>query len=243
MGFIEDTKAREPVVRRWRSYNTKEESVLVTKKIGGWCIALRIGVWAIALGVWAIVGVAIFMNAKTGSQLFNGMAVVIASLAVAVSLWQGRIMRKHERTSREHARLSVIPYLDFSWHAHTSHALVLLNGGNGPALVTQVCVAAGDSPLEPATRRQWANVKEELPFGEFDTRTFVGKTVIPSNSEISVIKRLFGDHIDIVAREDEDTCQEKLRIMVVYESAYGESFETPIATLGRVPPANLGGGE
>ncbi|MFC2077953.1 hypothetical protein ACFLTM_04015, partial [Candidatus Bipolaricaulota bacterium] len=160
--------------------------------------------------------------------------IAIAVVAVGVSLWQVVVTRKY-------GKLMVKPHLDFSWNAHETNALVLLNGGLGPAIVTRVYVAFGDDPLEPATATVWANIKRELGLSDFDTRTFVGDTVVPSDSAIAVIKNLFGDYIGIVERENEDSCQTKLRIKVDYKSASGEPLEPLTTTLGVVPPANPGG--
>lgn len=176
-------------------------------------VLLRIGLGSVSLG-----------------HLRDIAVITIAILAVVVSLWQVSVTRKQ-------ARLSVRPFLDFSWNVHKPNELILLNGGLGPAIVTQMYVAVGENPLEPATDELWDDIKEELGFGQFDSSSFVGNAIISPNSQISVIKNLHSEYITLVERGNEDICQEKLRIKVAYKSAYGESFEVP-TTLGKIPPGN-----
>lgn len=194
-----------------------------------------------ALGVWAIVGIAIFFvvdrvlwwiklkDVKMLPYAINVAILVSAISAVAVSIWHGWLMRRH-------ARLSLKPHLDFSWNDIKSHELVLYNGGAGAAIVTQVYVAAGDDPLKPATSRQWDNVRQKVGFAPFEEVIFLGDTVIPPNSSVPLIKIICSRNITVLEREQEDTCQDKLRLKVDYKSAaYKEPFFMPIITLGKIP--------
>ena len=208
----------------------------MTKENTGVC-ARRLKVLGILLALGIVFAVVDYILLRIGlgsvslGHVRDIAVITIAVLAVGVSLWQASVTRKH-------ARLSVRPFLDFSWNVHKPNELILFNGGLGPAIVTQMYVAVGDDPLEPATDKLWTNVIAKLKFGQFDPSSLVGNTMIAPNSKISVIKNLHIKYMTLVEREDEGICQEKLRIKVTYKSAYEEPFEVPTITLGRIPPSN-----
>ncbi|MCK4356348.1 hypothetical protein KAW44_04625 [Candidatus Bipolaricaulota bacterium] len=112
-----------------------------------------------ALGILAVAGAAIFIvvdyillrlrasNVKIGIELRDAALGAIALSAVAVSVWQGWLMRRQ-------ARLSVKPWLEFKWADDDQPAtgsLILANNGLGPAVVAEVRVAINDGSLDVLT--------------------------------------------------------------------------------------------
>jgi len=159
---------------------------------------------------------------KIGLELRDASLGAIALSAMVVSVWQGLVTRKH-------ARLSVKPWLEFTWvdrNKPATGSLTLQNNGLGPAVVTGVSLAINDGPLYPLTidtaEEIWRSLKCKL--SECVTSSEDG-TCLRAGRGLMLI-----DGLPPLAAGSE---LKKLCAKVRFESMYGESalvsttFESP----------------
>ena len=181
--------------------------------------------------ILVIVGAVLFILVKIGLKSGDIAVITIAVLAVVVSIWQGLAMRKH-------ARLSVRPWLDFTWNIEAPGELSLLNGGLGSAILKELRVAVDDNPLEIVTDELWENIMEELKVGKFVGFLLLGSTVIPASSHLPVICDLDVGLIGMGLPRGDNSVRKKLHLWAAYESLYGEPF-TVSGFLVRRPMGDL----
>ena len=145
-------------------------------------------------------------------KLSHYSVVLIAVLAVVVSIWQVRI-------SQEHNKLSVRPYMDFfyGWNNDRYLELQLSNQGVGPAIITSVEYFYNDEKFS-----SWDEVlrKADLIDRRKNSYTYSGNSPFASGKEVSFLV------LDI--KETETQLIAPLRIIIHYESIYEEDFELVI---------------
>lgn len=146
-------------------------------------------------------------------KLSHYAIVLIAVLAVVVSIWQVRI-------SQEHNRMSVRPFMDFfyGWNQSSIMTLTLSNQGVGPAIITKV-----QHEYAGQTYDTWDAVLEAAQLKEFRRNSYQygGRSPFAAGNEITFLEL----NLD-------ETQRAKFQGMVTYvyyESIYGEQFKLEIA--------------
>lgn len=153
------------------------------------------------------------MSMTKTEKLSHYAIVLIAVMAVVVSVWQVRI-------SQEHNKLSVRPYMDFfyGWNEKGNLQLDISNQGVGPAIIQKIdynyngqTYPSWDEMLKAANlydqRRASINFSNNSPFASGKEQTFLEIEI----SEEERRERLKG-----------------IELVIHYESIYEEKFELPI---------------
>jgi len=152
---------------------------------------------------------------KKSEKLSHYGVLIIAISALVVSIWQVQMAQRHNK-------LSVKPYLRFQLSDSDfgdedfNHQLRLINSGMGPAIINSI-----DYEVEGRTTRDF--VEALVLSGVTGT---IGKHFITTYDPGDVIEEktqsvLFG--INDISKKSKT-----IRIKVVYESLYGDSFESEI---------------
>jgi hypothetical protein len=157
------------------------------------------------------------MSLSKSEKIAQYSIMVIALVAVVVSVWQGMISQKQLEIQREYNRLTVKPYLNYStgWMSQAYEwDIVLTNEGIGPAIIKsteftfngvkyhdwdKVLVAAELSSLRKGS---W-NLGNDAPFA-------VGKSV---------------NYLKLNMREKEKSGSLGISVVIAYESIYGEAYK------------------
>jgi len=114
--------------------------------------------------------------------LIDAAIALVAIAALAISIWQGWLMRQHNI-------LSVRPVLDFVRKADPA-ALVLQNGGLGPALLYELKVGTRNIPLQVASDAGWEDVCKDLGIVQNGYFQYVVQdcTVISPGDQITLLR-------------------------------------------------------
>lgn len=145
--------------------------------------------------------------------------VLMALCALLTSFWQGYQLQRHNK-------LSVRPVLQFEINtgatnsgSQVSFNMWLLNNGLGPANVTEASIWLGDKKLN-STQELWPALGVSLPAnctGSGALRRFykVGdrQLVFRTNNDCYIDKAVA------------ERIEKELKLEVVYESLYGESYQ------------------
>ncbi|OEJ99544.1 hypothetical protein [Roseivirga misakiensis] len=144
------------------------------------------------------------MSKNLSSKLDSYALMIIALLAVVVSIWQVSHQRKHDR-------ISMMPYV--SWDVETvgdSTMIKLWNKGAGPALIKEYNFSINDS-----TFGSWSSAFKfaDSTIKIYQEKIFGNYTLAPNEVLILVAykKGLYTDH--------------NIRINIGFESVYGDKKE------------------
>ncbi|EDM65929.1 hypothetical protein PE36_08006 [Moritella sp. PE36] len=157
------------------------------------------------------------------------VSVSIALLAFALTIWQGFLTRKHNR-------LSVKPFLDFSWVNKPGEGLrcEVLNLGTGPAFLNEIKFFVGDDVFRITHREDYKAMFETLNLNEVIRKIEVFH--VNPNSAFSV------GHLESLlvfcdATESEDNHKliasklDRFFVQVEYKCIYGISYQSQKASL------------
>ncbi len=169
------------------------------------------------------------MDAATISTITAISSVAIALAAFFVAWWTGHVQR-------EHAKLSVLPHLDFIYGNTStgSLALLLINNGVGPAVITGFDIFVAGALIKPAALLgTWysafaaaddsAPSKENVPSVGQYIRAREKFLLLDAGSELSLAPNT--DEAVNVARRYEASLA-KFTVCVNYRSLYGQQFQT-----------------
>jgi len=149
--------------------------------------------------------------ACNGVSLADWCVIAIAVVAVAVSITEASVARRH-------ARLSVRPSLNIA--SDVSKGLIELeNAGLGPAVITRMQVGTSELPLQDASAETWDLVIDLLDLGAVDRTWLPPRTIIASSSRVVLLS------IGEWTTSKGEAVASRLRISVSYESLYGESWD------------------
>jgi len=156
------------------------------------------------------------LNTETVTSI---SATVIAVTAVAISVYEARATRQHNRHS-------VRPVLQLSLYYGNGKrsGLRIANSGLGPALVTKTMVTIDGVAVGPWTKPIVDEIRNPLPFGTSATTFTAGTFLKNEYSEflLSVERFSWNQHEELVSLIDQ-----RLELEVSYESLYGgEQFKT-----------------
>lgn len=144
------------------------------------------------------------MSNKFVSKLDSYALMIIALLAVIVSIWQVNHQRKHDR-------ISLMPYISWVVDAESdTTSIKIWNKGAGPAIITDYTFHINDS-----TFRSWAHA---LSYGDstivpLKQTTFGAYTLAP-NEVLTLVSYLKGTRKQGV-----------IQIDISFESVYGDEEE------------------
>lgn len=144
-------------------------------------------------------------------KLSHYSVVLIAVLAVVISIWQVRI-------SQEHNRLSVRPYMDFfyGWATQDIWQLTLSNEGVGPAIIKEVKFFFKGKEYE-----RWGDVLKAAHLYERRTNsyTFTGDTPFAVQKQVHFLE---------LNTKDLQLNTVGIKVLIHYESIYKEKFQLEI---------------
>lgn len=162
-------------------------------------------------------------------------SAVIATGALAVSVIEGRAVRRHNRHS-------VRPLLQL-WHARRDRwaGLQLLNCGLGPAIITRTLLALDGNAAGGWSQTDVAGIYA-MCHPQLKKTASVKLTALHDGRVIPV------GYDDFLLRLDDydpyrdpvsfwEVLRDRVYLEIHYESLYGERFVTSIGERGPVPPA------
>ena len=145
-------------------------------------------------------------------------ATVIAVVALAVSIYEARASRKHNRHS-------VRPVLQL-WLGYSDgkeSGLLIVNSGLGPALITKTMATVDGVPVGPWIKPNVDTIREPLPFDASAT-TFAAGAFLKTDYQallLGVDEFAWDEHGELISLIDQ-----RLKLEVQYESLYGgEQFK------------------
>jgi hypothetical protein len=149
-------------------------------------------------------------------------AAVIALAALGVSIWQGLLMRKHNR-------LSVTPHLRFDaiLRSDVPIRIVLSNTGVGPAIITdnKVCID-GENPVVNDGETLWRAIRSSLKLDNHQIRMYIPDVgdMMKVGEEYTLL--VFPDSAS-KPEEKQRLCEalERVEFRFKYSSIYGDVFE------------------
>lgn len=136
------------------------------------------------------------------------IAVVIALIAVFISIWQGYEQRRHNR-------LSVKPILTFDAISHNNYKSIRLsNDGLGPAIVKRFIISEKGTQFDASEGNPWTEIKQ-LPNIQYSEMYYFddGATIKPN------------EHFNLLTWEADSIRILDIELLIEYESIYEESFE------------------
>lgn len=150
-------------------------------------------------------------------KLSHYAIVLIAILAVVVSIWQVRI-------SQEHNRLSVTPFMESftGWISEDEWRLSLSNEGVGPAIITGI-----DYNWKGNTYKNWDQLFKAM---EIDRSKRTASYTFGYPSPFATDKKVEFLGLKISEKEYYETYNSNLGVEVIihYESIYKEPFEMSV---------------
>ena len=142
-------------------------------------------------------------------KIQSGLALFIAILALAISLWQGFEERRHNR-------LTVKPLLSFETISHNqTKSIRLSNNGLGPAIIKGFYVYLDGQKVDADIENPWLQVMNKRGLeGQISQMWYLAETSIlkPEQSYI-----LLSWPIEV--RQDL-----QIQVAIEYESIYNKSF-------------------
>jgi len=163
------------------------------------------------------------MSSVNASEWIAIASAVVAVCALATSIWQGFITRRH-------ARLSAKPIIEAEAHANQDPGIAIVNSGIGPARLMKLTVLFGDQSFNLLTDAGHQKLTEALVADPLD-RELVHHYVPRFGSAIAVGQRM--PLVEIPAARDNyrlsgqlATTYREMTLHVEYESIYGERMST-----------------
>ena len=148
-------------------------------------------------------------------------STVVALSALGVSIWQGYVMR-------EHNKLSVMPllYVDKDTREGSDIELTVLNQGVGPAIITSFALYCDENQYLFPTTKQYAEILVSLGLDPkqqvFTADIPIEGNVIKDGSSFSVIK-FIGSGQNAELHKQITSVLPRLSLEIVYQSVYQES--------------------
>jgi hypothetical protein len=142
------------------------------------------------------------MTATATLDPVQAATLVVAVCALAVTVWQGVVTRKHNR-------LSVTPVLTL-YRREIDGVITLKNNGTGPALIVSQEIYFRGEPLEEES------FQKAIPHLVDSGHLLPGAAIAPGD-EVMLFKSatyLDGSHIEVL---------EELRFRITYKSIYNET--------------------
>jgi len=165
---------------------------------------------------WLALAVALISMIATVTMQLTGTEVAIALIALAAlatSLWQAYL-------SRRHAAASVRPWLTLEWDVN-SGLLAVTNAGPGPALVKSMMIGTPGVPLDVATDQHWRevfdNTRETLGWCQGSRMTIDTGTLIAPGGTMNILQ------FENFGTRDLEAVFNWLHVFIGYESLYGET--------------------
>jgi hypothetical protein len=146
-------------------------------------------------------------------------SVVIASAALIVTVWQGIVIRRHNR-------MSVAPHvrIEQRWTSKRM-TFVLRNCGMGPAIISDLKLKVDGKVFPESQLKMYLGVFKLLDIDINRTRIFVpdSRDAISPNEEINLMDL---DYTNVQGNTDSALRQidKRLGISLEYESIYEEKF-------------------
>ncbi len=150
------------------------------------------------------------MNRINSDKLANYAVVFIALTAVFISIWQGRLMQKHNE-------LTVRPYFNFTKNWETtndtkSFSLELANQGYGPAIFQDYYIEANGQKFD-----NWEAALRTYGLDTLITRSSIyTKGDVYASNQKQIVLRL----VNYTPEMSKD-----IELRIVYQSIYEEEFE------------------
>jgi len=186
--------------------------------------------WALVLGSTQTAQQAVGIP-ETGmktSDVVALFALIVAFAALAISYWQGSLVRKHNR-------VSVAPHLSFSISLG-DHPLPfgvhLINNGLGPAFITDFMVVIDGKRLHRPAHLEWPKAWRAVgytsPAAAF--HFFEIGDAIPAGGRFPLVT-LDPGHADQGEATALRNALQRIDLVVAYESGYQELYSISLATV------------
>jgi len=148
---------------------------------------------------------------------------VIALCAFVLTIWQGCVMRRHNR-------LSVRPYLTTWLHSDTAkhiYAIALLNNGLGPALIKsfrlevdgRVMIGEGMEPIDKGLKILFSQYQYHRS-GSFVAKGYMMPAKVSHN--LATVQ-FFGEKVP-TPEEVDHAFKKRGKLLIEYESIYKEKW-------------------
>lgn len=139
--------------------------------------------------------------------------VIVAMVAVGVSVWQGFVARRHNR-------LSVTPTIRFDTYLDTSK-LLLINTGVGPAIIEKMIVTVDGKNVEEYELLHAAFRRLGIQGADWITYQPDRREAMAVGEKIVLFER---PEIDVEFQQRINEALRRLEIHIFYESIYKDSF-------------------
>ncbi len=150
------------------------------------------------------------------------VALFIALVALVVAIWQGVVMRRHNR-------LSVKPHLYFSIHSALGEpaGLRVTNGGLGPAIIKSFSLGVDNKWIDDTEKGGWVEASKLLGAEKFRPVLDLGlysPDQILDSGESQYILETPKDKRTTDTDQYLNEFVKRLSVKIDYESAYKETF-------------------
>ncbi|HFD31441.1 MAG TPA: hypothetical protein ENJ28_01830 [Gammaproteobacteria bacterium] len=156
------------------------------------------------------------------SDITGLSSVVIAVCALALTIWQGKQIQKHNR-------LSVKPHLATWSHSDEDEGVYLvelINNGLGPAVITKFTLSLDGRPIEGQGTEPIEKLLKDL-FQEFSYKSkqaYIAKGYAMAEKEKCVLLEMKFDEKSCITKTGIEDKFARAALTIEYESFYGEKF-------------------
>lgn len=163
-----------------------------------------------------------FFNGWANSDIISFCSVVVAFLALFLTIWQSIAIRKHNR-------LSVQPIIRFAPQVEVSKkgmVLGLYNHGSGPAIITSLSYIVNQKKYELVNLNSFKELINNIGLTDFDfslsAHTKIKNYVIKAGDETILFKVLNLDGSDLIDSEINKAFIKRLpKFILNYTCIYG----------------------
>lgn len=148
-------------------------------------------------------------------------AIIIALIALGISVWQGYETRRHNR-------LSVTPKLTYDYSLSSAYpevAIKLSNNGIGPAIIKDFALHVDGIRIEDIGYGGWKSVGNKLnTFQPWVRSAFLNKEDVMRVGETKMLFSVDRKNINRERKEIILKAFSRLKISIEYESIYGDNY-------------------
>lgn len=162
------------------------------------------------------------------SLIISVCAIIIAIVTVIVSIWQGIVMRKHNR-------LSVTPHIridgEFNMNPDKDNKYILINSGIGPAVIMSIQIIIDGKILPEEGFSMFRSVFKllNLVYDEATTWLPNKNDIIAPGEKFDMISICYGKNY-VTTKEAIQNAIQRMGFVIKYKSIYGQEFSTQYET-------------